>query len=526
MKFYLSLIVLLFAFGQVANADAVFSESYASQDSPPAHAVAGTGRKAKLNESVFKAAVVTITLPDDTALTFIRSTVDYDLDNKTKQWSGVTADGLGTAVFAGYKGTVTGTVNYNGSTWEIVPTTGGKHQIYEVTPSDNTDEDFDAASGVTEVRNFVAPDGGMVAMSGSGSHSTYGAACSNAGCASAASPAQIDILVYYTAAAATLYTADVVKSKALAAIQAGNTAAAQSAAYINFNVLAIEASPIQESGTGMVQTYNNLKVNATAIARRNALYADTVVLISNETGGVHGVGGGWWSWSNGTVTAYDGWAVVGAAYLGDYSLAHELGHTLGLDHNRENTTSTSPGYHYGHRVCNVNGFRTIMAYDCTSTVPVVGYYSNPSITLNTYPAGVLYSLSPDTSTTTASENSRSLNENAPWVTRLRQVPVDTVPPAAVPGAPLNFTVTPSTGLKITLAWTLQDAYATSIVIQRGNYNDKSSQWSNYSTLATLAGTATGFADRVSKVKQYRYQVIAKNSAGSATSSAVTATATR
>jgi hypothetical protein len=92
----------------------------------------------------------------------------------------------------------------------------------------------------------------------------------------------------------------------------------------------------------------------------------------------------------------------------NYSFAHELGHNLGSHHDRANA-GTCQGvlcqgvkpYSYGY--CGP-GFRTVMTYFAGSCSPRVNYWSNPAVTYNGLPTGILSSLS------NSADNRQSLND--------------------------------------------------------------------------------------------------------------------
>ena len=88
------------------------------------------------------------------------------------------------------------------------------------------------------------------------------------------------------------------------------------------------------------------------------------------------------------------------ACLSNQSLAHELGHNQGDNHNREDSVGYvgAYDYSYGYRLCQTGGFRTVMSYSCSGGTRV-SYFSNPNVTLST---GVV--------TGTATENNALLNE--------------------------------------------------------------------------------------------------------------------
>ena len=90
---------------------------------------------------------------------------------------------------------------------------------------------------------------------------------------------------------------------------------------------------------------------------------------------------------------------------------------------------------------------------------------------------------------------------------------------SAPAAPANLTAMVISTHQVNLAWTDNAGNATGIVVQR------STNGTSWSTLATLAGTATSYSDTsVSKNKTYYYRVYADNSFGNSSySNVVTAT---
>jgi subtilase family serine protease len=90
---------------------------------------------------------------------------------------------------------------------------------------------------------------------------------------------------------------------------------------------------------------------------------------------------------------------------------------------------------------------------------------------------------------------------------------------SAPAAPSNLTATVISTHQVNLAWTDNATNANGVVVQR------STDGTNWTTLATLAGTAASYSDTsVSKGKTYYYRVYADNSFGnSAYSNTATAT---
>ncbi len=94
---------------------------------------------------------------------------------------------------------------------------------------------------------------------------------------------------------------------------------------------------------------------------------------------------------------------------GYYSFAHEIGHLQSARHDPANDPTNTP-YAYGHGYQYASGgWRTIMAYACTTSCTRLNYWSNPNKTYNGVPMG----------TTTRSHNQRVLNATAATVTSFR-----------------------------------------------------------------------------------------------------------
>ncbi len=100
---------------------------------------------------------------------------------------------------------------------------------------------------------------------------------------------------------------------------------------------------------------------------------------------------------------------------GNYSLAHEMGHNMGCEHDRANAGgSGSYPYSFGYQAPD-HSFRTIMAYDCDypGGCPRINYWSNPEVFYNGRPTGVVFT-SP-----VSADNRRTLNNTAPFVGNFR-----------------------------------------------------------------------------------------------------------
>merc|ERR1712007_410592 len=94
---------------------------------------------------------------------------------------------------------------------------------------------------------------------------------------------------------------------------------------------------------------------------------------------------------------------------GYFSFGHEIGHNLGLRHDRgtQYACNKTNKYHYGYRDPQAR-FRTILAYDCAAGqcdnnpgggCPRIQRYSNPTYDYNDIPAG-----------TTLDDSARKINK--------------------------------------------------------------------------------------------------------------------
>ena len=115
--------------------------------------------------------------------------------------------------------------------------------------------------------------------------------------------------------------------------------------------------------------------------------------------------------------------------VNNYSLAHELGHVMGSqhDHGNANIDGVYP-YSYGYQDP-AGVFRTLMAYDCPGGCVRVNYWSNPDVQYNGQPMGVAEGDS------MAADNRKSLNNTRSIVANFRSstgsLAVTLGPPEAV-----------------------------------------------------------------------------------------------
>jgi len=134
---------------------------------------------------------------------------------------------------------------------------------------------------------------------------------------------------------------------------------------------------------------------------RNSVAADVNVLIIKNSSSC-GIG----TLNSSASSAFS--VVHHSCATGYYSFAHEIGHNMGAHHDPANGSNSYYAYGHGYQ-SPTRAWRTIMAYNCTTSCPRINYWSNPNRTYGGQPMG----------TTTRSDNARVLNQRAPTVAAFR-----------------------------------------------------------------------------------------------------------
>ena len=145
---------------------------------------------------------------------------------------------------------------------------------------------------------------------------------------------------------------------------------------------------------------------------------------------------------------------------GYYSFGHELGHNMGLNHDRAQYGAGGSGsgaysYSYGYQDPG-EAFRTIMAYNCTGGCTRVKYFSNPDVQYGGLAMGV------DENAADAAHNALSLNNTRVTVANWRS--------GGAPAGPDLTVLTPNggeswaAGSSQTLSWSSSNATGTDLKI--------------------------------------------------------------
>jgi len=475
------------------------SRSAAATADLPARARAGSALLGVLDGRALSAPALELTLADGQKITAILQRVARDDAKGTQSWIGTFEDSPGSlVVLSKVNGVVTGYGNYKDQTLELVPAAGGRHLLFAVDGErlPKGDRVEKSTVGAAEVLSPSTTD--------------YG----TGGATTAATGAVVhDVLVVYTAAAASKWGASTLQSMIQNAIQAANQAYINSYANITVNMVGLQQVSMTESGSGMYATMGTLEKNTEVQDLRKKLAADMVVLVSQDSD-YCGYAKLTKYFSNGVTTWWDANSIVYSSCLSNQTVAHELGHLQGLDHNRENTAYSGwYAYSYGYRVCASDGFRDIMSYACqTTSVPIVNVFSNPSVTYNGYATGISYEADPARSAETA----RTLNNTA---TTVANYMVSSSGTATPPASPSGLAVSSLAYNAVGLSWTDNATNESGFKVER------SPDGVTYVEIASLGTDARSFTDvNVSAMSRYYYRVRAYNSAGaSAYSNSVSAT---
>ena len=287
------------------------------------------------------------------------------MDEQT--WIGdiTTGDFRGDVIITRHKGHMSGLIYTPDAVYEIIPR-GDTHILMEIDQSK-----FPECGG-----EIVPPEAELQAARLAAPADALGGVDSGD---------RIDVLIVYTTA-----TKNFLGGAAQAEAFAQQAIAATNTAYINSRVRQrvrmVHAAEYTFTETGNSSSdLSTLRLNANIQALRNTHNADLVAMIGEVTD-VCGIGylvgdegGSEWGYS---ITARN-------CAVSNITLAHEMGHNMGSQHNPENAgSSPQHPFSYGHYV---NGsFRTVMSYvnQCPSGCARRPYFSNPSVVFNGAPTGI------------------------------------------------------------------------------------------------------------------------------------------
>ena len=452
----------------------------------PAKAVKGKNRSVNVHTDLLWSDALTLNLFDDVVVTAVRDRMIDNVKGNTT-WIGHVEGEQDSEVFLTVRGnTMSGNVQIGKDLYEIEVKGNNQYDITLVDPDKNPKH-----SHSKQPEDFLAT-GGQIDTTTTATTPTTSAATAGT---------IIDVLVVYTT-----------KAKNNASGQAGieakitNAVAMANQAYINSKI-DMQINLVGMAETNYVETLNmNTSLNdltGTSDGKmdevhslRNQLGADQVALVTADTnycGIAYTMNS---SWISSAFASY-AFSVVHDdsvnACLSGQTLAHELGHNQGDQHNIEDSGGSAGAYSYsyGHRLCQTGGFRTVMSYSCTGGSRV-SYFSNPAVSLTTGEA---------TGTATAN-NALSMTNTKAIVAAFRSTPV------ALPNTPGNLSAASLSSSQIALTWLDNSSNETGFRLER------SANGINWSEFAVVGSNVTSFTDTgLTGSTTYQYRARAYNSGG-------------
>ena len=453
-----------------------------ADDDIPVEAVRGSGIAGALNPAALGTPRLRLALPDGRVLVAIRQRIVEDAPGGQQSWIGTFVEMPGSlAVLSKARSVTTGFITYGAETFEIMPTKGGRHMIYEID-----------SSWLPDGEPVLLPDD----LAGNAEATvTYDTNSTDTG-----DRFVHDLLVVYTPASRMRYGQAALESKVLAAVAAANQAYLNSIVRITLNLVGLQEVDYTEASS-IVDSLSHLRNPSDGIlddvhVLRDLLGADVVSLVSEDVG----CGLAYLMSPESSAFASYAFSVVYSGCLSQHSLAHELGHNQGNMHDRANGAGAGVfEYSYGLRRCMTDGtgFRTVMSSNCVGASRVT-QFSNPDVTYNGWPTGISYESDPAGS----ADNARSMNETADTVAVFRSIS------SSAPAAPSSLRASALSADAALLTW------SDNAIDESGFRVERSGNGVEFAEVATLAAGTTAFTDAGLTARMtYWYRVQAFNGAG-------------
>lgn len=345
---------------------------------------------------------IVIQLPDENRIRLNPSKIESD--GEMTAWSGsVNGTPHGEATFISQNGVIAGTINTGSNLYRIRYTEEAGHLFEELNP-----DYLDSAQPIIPEGIVPLPDDVSDVAQNEAVTTRSGQPDTN-----------IDLLILYTSAAERAMGGPSGTQATLnLAMLESNQGLDNSNIDLNFRLVHTEKVDLVESNFTFSDLLTTLRTPDDGIiddihAIRDRYGADVVSLIVDRP-----VSCGKAYQMVQPMHEFDDFAfsvIHQSCVTGYYSLAHEIGHNLGSQHDHANV-GLAPGifdFSYGYQDPD-RRFRTIMAYRCVGGCVRINHWSNPSIIYNNFgPTGV------STSRPFAADNRHSLRQTAPIVAGFR-----------------------------------------------------------------------------------------------------------
>jgi len=452
-------------------------------------------RSVNIHSDLLAMDTITLNLFNDVIVTAVRDRL-IDNVNGTTTWIGHVQDEKESEVFLTIRGqTVSGNVQIGPNNYEIEPKGNNKHDIIQLDPSKNPKH-----SNSKSPEDFLQT-GGQPGPIGSQTSTTSTATAPTTSAATAGTV--IDLMVAYTPKALNNAGGQAgIETKITNAVAMANQAYLNSKIDMQLNLVKMVQTNYVETGD-MSVSLNKLTGTTDGSmdeihTLRNQVGADQVSLVTADT---NYCGIGYMmnsSWLSSAFAPY-AFSVVHDdsvyACLSGQTMAHELGHNQGDNHDIANSGTSVGAYNYsfGYRLCQTSGFRTVMSYACTGGTRI-SYFSNPNVTLSTG----------EVTGSTTENNALSMTNTKAIIAAFRS----TATAATLPNAPGNLLASALSSSQIKLTWIDNSSDETGFRLER------SLDGVTWTEFAVTNSNIISFSDTgLTTATTYQYRARAYNSAG-------------
>lgn len=467
------------------NANNLIDDLGATKKALPKKAV--RSHVVNIHSELFKGDTINLNLFSDVNAVATRDRL-IDNVNGSTTWIGRVKSG-GEVILTVKGKTVSGTIQIGSNNYVIEPAANNLHNIMQVDHSKNPKHSTSKSPD-----DFLKTGGQASTTSTTTTSTTPLSSAATAGTV-------IDLMVAYTPKAlANAGSQAGIETKITNAVAMANQAYLNSQIDMQLNLVKMVKTDYVETGD-MSVSLNDLTGTTDGKmdelhTLRNQVGADQVSLVTADT---NYCGIGYMmnsSWLSSAFAPY-AFSVVHDdsvyACLSNQTMAHELGHNQGDNHDiaSSGTSMGAYSYSFGYRLCQTGGFRTVMSYSCTGGTRI-SYFSNPNVFLTTG----------EVTGTSTENNALSMTNTKALVASFR--PTATV--ATLPNPPSNLVANAISSTQVNLSWVDNSNNETGFRLERSL---DGVTWTEFAVTSSNSLSDTNLV--ASTV--YQYQVRAFNGVG-------------